>query len=173
MLVSAVQQRESAISSVQLFSHVRVFSTPWTAACQASLTITNSQSLLTLMAIESVMPSNHLILSSPSPLDFSLSQHRGLFHWISSSHQVAKVLELQLQHQSFQWIFRTDFLWDDWCDLLAVQRTLTSLLKHHSLKASILWCSFFMVQLLHPYMTTGKAIDLTGWTFVSKVMSAF
>jgi len=156
MLVSAVQQRESAISSVQLFSHVRVFATPWTAACQASLTITNSQSLLTLMAIESVMPSNHLILSSPSPLAFSLSQHQGLFHWISSSHQVAKVLELQLQHQSFQWIFRIDFLWDDWCDLLAVQRTLKSLLQHHSLKASILWCSFFMVQLLHPTWLLGK-----------------
>ena len=172
MLVSAVQQRESAIRSVQLFSHVRVFATPWTAACQASLTITNSQSLLTLMAIESVMPSNHLILSSPSPLAFSLSQHQGLFHWISSSHQVAKVLELQLQHQSFQWIFRTDFLSDDWCDLLAVQGTLKSLLQRHSSKASILQRSaFFMVQFSRPYLTTGKTVDLTRWTFVSKVAS--
>ena len=97
-------------------------------------------------------------LSSPPPPAFSLSQHQGLFHWISSSHQVAKVLELQLQHQSFQWIFRTDFLRDDWCDLLAVQRTLKSLLQHHSLKASILRHSFFMVQLLHPYMITGKTM---------------
>ena len=80
------------------------------AACQASLSITNSRSLLKLLPIESVMTSNHLILSSPSPPAFNLSQHQGLFRWVSSSHQVAKVLELQ--HQSFQWIFRTDFLWD-------------------------------------------------------------
>ena len=99
-------------SSVQLLSRVQLFVTPWTTACQASLFITNSWSLLKLMSIESVMPSNHLILSSPYPTTFNLSQHQGLFKWVSSSHQVAKVLELQLQHQSFQWIFRTDFLWD-------------------------------------------------------------
>ena len=90
---------------------------------------------------------------------------------VSSSHQVAKVLELQLWHQSFQYSelisFRTD-----WFDLLAVQGTLKVLLQHHSSKASILWCSaFFTVQFSHPYITTGKPIALTRWTFVGKVMS--
>ena len=99
-------------SSVQWLSHVQLPETPWTAACLASLSITNSWSLLKLMSIESVMPSNHLShpLSSPSPPAFNLSQHQGLFQWESSLHQVAKVLEFQLQHQSFQWTFRTDFL---------------------------------------------------------------
>ena len=96
-------------SSVQLLSRVQLFATPWTAARQASLFITNSRNLPKLMSIESVMPSNHLILSSPSPA-FNLFQHQGLFQWVSSSHQVAKVLEFQLQHQSFQWTPRTDFL---------------------------------------------------------------
>ena len=86
--------------------------------------------------------------------------------------RLVKALELQLQHQSFQWIFRTDFLRKDWLDLLAVQGTLKSLLQHHSSKASILQRSaFFMVQLSHPYMSTGKTIALTVWIFVSKVMS--
>ena len=84
--------------------------TPWTAAHQASLSITDSQSLLKFMSIQSVMPSNNLILSSSSPPTFNLCQHQGLFQWVSSSHQVAKVLAFQLQHQSFQWIFRNDFL---------------------------------------------------------------
>jgi len=93
--------------------HVRLFATPWTAAHQASLSITKSLSLLKFMSIELVMPSNHLIfLSSPSPSAFNLSQHQGLFKWASSLHQVAKVLKLQLQHQSFQWVFRTDFLYN-------------------------------------------------------------
>ena len=101
-------------------------------------------------------------LSSLSPPAFSLSQHQGLFKWFSSSHQVAKVLEFQLQHQSFQWIFRTDFLRMDWPDLLAVQGTRKSLLQHHSSKASILRSSaFFIVQLSLPFMTTGKTIALT------------
>ena len=95
-------------SSVSL-SHVQLFATPWTTACQASLSITNSQSLPKPMSIESVMPSNHL-LSSPSPPALNLSQHQGLFQWVSSSHQVAKVLEFQLHHQSFQWTPRTDLL---------------------------------------------------------------
>ena len=83
-----------------------------------------------------------------------------LFQRVCSSHEVAKVLELQFQHQSFQWIFRTDFL-QDWLDLLAVQRILRSLLQHHSSKATMLWCSaFFIVQFSHPYMTTGKTIAL-------------
>ena len=94
--------------SVQLLSHVQLFVTPWTAALQASLSITNSQNLPTHISTESVMPSHPL--SSPSPPAFSLSQHQGLFKWVSSSHQVAKVLEFQLQHQSFQWTPRTDLL---------------------------------------------------------------
>ena len=109
---------------------------------------------------------------SPSPPSLNLSQHQGLFKWVSSSHQMAKVLEFQLQHQSFQWTPRTYFLRMDWLDLLAVQGTLKSLLQHHSSKASILRCSaFFIVQLSHPYMTTGKTIALTRRTFVGKVMS--
>ena len=117
------------------------------------------------------MPSNHLILSSPSPA-FNLSQHQGLFKWVTSSHQVVKVLRFQLQHQSFQWISGLISFRMDWLDLLAIQGTLKSLLQHHSSKASILRCSaFFTVQLSYPYMTTGKTIALTGWTFVGKVMS--
>ena len=111
-------------------------------------------------------------LSSPSPPAFSLSKHQGLFQRVSSSHQVAKVLEFQLQPQSFQWIFRADFLEDWLVNLLAVQGTLKSLLQYHSSKASILWRSaFFIVQLSHPYMTTGKTIALTRQTFVGKVTS--
>ena len=91
-------------------SRTQLFPAPWAAELQASLSITSSQSLLRLMSITLVMPSNHLILSSPSPPTFNPSQHQGLFQWVSSSHQVAKILEFQLQHQSFQWIFRTDFL---------------------------------------------------------------
>ena len=99
-------------SSVQSLSCVCLFVSPWTAAHQASLSITNSWSLFKLIFMESVMPSNHLILSSPSPPAFNLSQHQGLFQGVSSLHQVAKVLEFQLQHQSFQRIVRTDFLQD-------------------------------------------------------------
>ena len=120
--------------SVQSLSHVRLFATPWTAAPQASLSITNSQSLLKLMSIESVMPSNNLILYHPLLLWPSIFSS-GSFHYVSSLHQVAKVLEFQLQHQSFQWIFRTD-----WLDLLAVQGTLKSLLQHHSSKTLTLQC---------------------------------
>ena len=90
--------------------------------------------------------------SSPSPPAFNFSHHQGLFQWVSSLHQVAKVLEFQLQHQSFQWIFRTDLFRIDWLDLLAVQGTLKSLLQHHSSKASILQVSaLFIVKLSHPY----------------------
>ena len=98
-------------SSVQSLTRVRLFATPWTAAHQASLSITNSQSLLKLIlwVSDAIQPSHPL--SSPSPT-FNLSQHQGLFKWVSSLHQVAKLLEFQVQHQSFQWIFRTDFLWD-------------------------------------------------------------
>ena len=96
---------------VQVLSHVQLFATPWTAARQDPLSSSISRRLLKFMSIELVMLSNHLILCRPpSPLSFNLSQHQGLFQWVSSSHQVAKVLELQLAHQSFQWIFRDDFL---------------------------------------------------------------
>ena len=81
-------------------------------------------------------------LSPSSPSAFNLSQHQGLFQWVGSSFQVAKLLDLQLQHQSFQWIFRVDFFKIDWFDLLVVERTLKSLLQHNSLKASILWQSY-------------------------------
>ena len=91
------------------------------------------------------------LLSSPAPPVFSLSQDQGLFQWVSSLHQVAKGLELQLQHQSFQWIFRIDFFRIDWLALLAVQGTLKTLFQHHSSKASSLRCSaFFIVQFSHP-----------------------
>ena len=118
---------------------------------------------------DAVQPSHPLPYLSPPA--FNLSQHQGLFQRVSSSYQVAKVLEFQLQHQSFQWIFRTSFRMD-WFDLLAAQGTFKSILQHHSSKASILWRSaFFMVQLSHLYMTTGKTIALTRWTFVGKIMS--
>ena len=119
---------------------------------------------------DAIQPSHPL--PSPSPPALNLSQHQGLFQWVSSSHQVAKVLEFQFQHQSFHWTLRTDSFRMDWLDLLAVTGTLKSLLQHHSSKASILWCSaFFIVQLSHPYMTTGKTIALTRRTFFGKVMS--
>ena len=117
--------------------------------------------------VDDAIQSSHL-LSSPSPPAFHLSQHQGLFKWVSSSHQVARVWEFQLQHQSCQWTLRSDGR----LDLLAVQGTLKSLLQHHSSKAPILQHSaFFMVQLSHPYMTTGKTIALTRRTFLGKVMS--
>ena len=99
-------------------------------------------------------------LSSPSPYTFNLSQHQGLFKWVSSLHQVAKVLEFQLQHQSFRWTLTSFRI--DWLDFLAVQGTLKSLLQCHSLKAPVLRRSaFFGVQLSHPYMTTGKTLALS------------
>ena len=160
-------------SSVQLLRHVRLFATPWTAAHQASLSITNSWSSLRLISIESVMPSNHLILCCPLLLPLSILPSIRVFssesvlhirwpkYWsfslnISPSNEHSELISLRM----------------DWLDLLAVQGTLKGLLQHHSLKASILWQSaFFIVQLLHPYMTTGKTIALTRRTFVGKVMS--
>ena len=119
--------------------------------------------------VDTIQPSHPL--SSPSPPALNLSQHQGLFKWVSSSHQVAKILEFQLQHQSFQWTPLVSFRMD-WLNLLAVQETLKGLLQHHSSKASIFRHStFFIAQLSHPYMTTGKTIALTRWTFVGKVMS--
>ena len=118
---------------------------------------------------DAIQPSHPLL--SPSPPAFNLSQLQGLFKWVRSSHQAARVVEFQLHHQC--WIFNEysgliSFRMD-WLDLLAVQGTLKSLIQHHSSKASILRCSaFFIVQLSHPYMTTGKTIALTRWTFLAK-----
>ena len=117
---------------------------------------------------DAIQPSDPLL--SHSPPAFNLNQHQGLFKWVSCLHQVAIVLELQLQHQSFQWISGLISYRIDWIGF-AIQGTLKSLLQHHNLKTSILLCSvFFMVQFSHPYMTTGKTIALTIWTFVDKVM---
>ena len=118
---------------------------------------------------DAIQPSHPL--SPPSPPALSLSQHQGLLQWVGSLHQVPK--ELELQHQSFHSEYSELISFRmDWLDLLAVQETLKSLLQHHSSKASILWpLAFFMVQLAHPYVTTGKTIALTLRTFVSKVMS--
>ena len=119
---------------------------------------------------DAIQPSHPL--SSPSPPAPNPSQHQGLFQWVRSSHEVAKVLEFQPHHQSFQWTPRLVSFRIDWFDLLADQGTLKSLLQHHSSKASILQRSvFFTVLLSHPYMTTGKTIALTRRTFVGKVMS--
>ena len=131
---------------VYSLSHVQLFVTPWAAAHQTSLSFTISQSLLKLMSIKSVMPSNYLILChSLLLLPSNLSQHQGLFQWVDSSHQVTKYWRGFIS-------FRID-----WFDLPAVQETLKSPLQLHSLKVSILWLSaFFMFQLSYPYMTTGK-----------------
>ena len=149
------------------------FVTPWTAARQASLSITSSQSLSKLMSLESVMPSNHLILCHPLLLPASIFPNIRVFsnesalcirwpkYWsfsfnISPSNEHPGLISFRM----------------DWLDLLAVQGTLKSLLQYHSSKTSILPClAFFIVQLSHPYMTTGKTITLTRWTFVGKVMS--
>ena len=125
------------------------------------------------MSIKSVMPSNLLIHCHPLFLPPSIFPRiPGFFKWFSTLHLVAKVLEFQLQHHSFQRIPGLISFRMDWLDLLVVQGTLKSLLQHQSLKASILRCSaLFTVQLSHPYMTTGKTIALTRRTFVGKVMS--
>ena len=160
-------------SSVQSRICVRLFVTPWIAAHQASLSITNSWSLPKLMSIESVMPSNHLIFCRPLLLLPSIFPSIRVF-----SNESAFLIKWP-KYWSFSFSICPSNEYSglisfrrDWLDLLAVQGTLKSLLQHHSSKASILWHSaFFMVQLSHPYMTTGKAIALTRWTFVGKVMS--
>ena len=158
-------------SSVQSLSRVWLLVTPWTAARQASLSITNSQSLLKLMSIALVMPSNHLILCQPLVLLPSIFPASGLFKWVSSSHQVAKVLDFSSSISPSKKCSGLISFKMDWLDLLEVQGTLKSLLQHHSSKASILRRSaFFIVQLSHPYMATGKTIALTRQTFVGKVM---
>ena len=161
------------ISSVQSLSHVQLFVTPWIATHQASLSITNSWSPPKPMSTELVIPSNHLILFCPLlllpsifPSIRDLSNESALcMRWpkdwnfsfnISHSNEHPGLISFRM----------------DWLDLLAVQGTLKSLLQHHPSKASVLRCSaFFIVQFSHPYMTTGKTIALTRWTFVDKVMS--
>ena len=159
--------------SVELIRYFRLFAIPWTAARQASLSLSYSQSLLKLTSIESVMPCNRLILCRPllllptippsirvfsndSALPVSWPKDWSFSFSINPSNEYSGLIS-----------FRTD-----WLDLLAIQGTLKSLLQHHSSKASILWHSaFFIVQLSHPYMTTGKTVALTRQTFVDKVMS--
>ena len=166
-------QHYSFFSSVQLLSHVRLFAIPWTAACQASLSINSSQSPPKLMSIESVMPSNHLILCHPLLLLPSIFPHIRVF----SSESVLRIRWPNYCSFSFNISPSNEHpglisLRMNWLDLLAVQGTLKSLLQHHSSKAWILLRSaFFIVQLSHPYMTTRKTIALTRQTFVGKVMS--
>ena len=118
---------------------------------------------------DAIQPSHPLMPSSPA---FNLSQHQRLFQWVGCSHQMTKILELQLQHQSFQGYSGLISLKIDWFDLFAVQGTFRSLLQYHSLKTAVLWHSaFFTVQLSQLYMTTGKTMTLTVWTFVNRVMS--
>ena len=118
---------------------------------------------------DAIQPSHPL--SSPSPPTFYLSQHQGLFQWLSSLHHVAKVLSFSFSISPSKEYSGLISFRMNWLDFLAVQGTLKSLFQHHSSKASILWCSaFFMVQLSHPYIATGKTIALTRWNFVGKVM---
>ena len=159
-------------SSVQSLSRVLVFVTPWTGAHQASLSITSSQSLLKLISIESVMPSNHLILCHPLLFLPSILPSLRIF----SNELVLRIRCPKYRDFSFYTSSSNEysgliFFRIDWFDLLAVQGIFKSLLQHHISKASILWCSgFFMVHPSHQYMTTGKTIALTLWNFVGKVM---
>ena len=163
------------ISSVQSLNHVWLFVTPWTAACQASLSITNSWSLLKLLSIKSVMPSKHLICCHPLLLLPSIFPGIRVFSNESVLHiRWSKYWSFSFRISSFNEYSGLISLRINWLDLLAVQETLKSLLQHHNSKASFLQCSaFFMVQLSHPYMTTRKTIALTRQTFVGKVMSLF
>ena len=161
--------------AVHLLSRVQLFAAPWTAACQASLPITNSQSLPKLMSIESVMPSNHLVLCRPLLLLPSIFPSSRVYFNESILHiRWPKYWSFSFSISLFSDYsglisFRMDSL-----NLLVVQGTLNSLLQYHSSKASILWHSaFFRVQLSHPYMNTGKIIALTRQTFAGKVMSLF
>ena len=167
------QQQQHSVQFSSGAQCVRLFATPWTAVCQASLSITNSQSLLKLMSIELVMPSNHLILCCPLLLLLSIFPSIRVF----SNESVLCIRWPEYWSFSFSISpfneysglisFRMDCL-----DLFVVQGTLKSLLQHHSSKASILRrLAFFIVQFSHPYMTTGKTIALTRQTFVGKVMS--
>ena len=146
---------------------------PWTAAHQASLSIIYSWSLFKLMSIKSVMPSNHLILCRALVLLPSIFHSIRIF----SNESVLRIRMPKYWSFSFNMSPSNEYsglisLRTDWLNLLVVQGTLKSLLQHHSSKTSILQClAFFIVQLSHPYKTTGKNIALTRWTFVGKVMS--
>ena len=164
---------QRSFRSVKSLKRVPLFETPRTVACQASLSITNSQSLLKVMSIDSVMPSNHLILCHP------LLTPAPIFPIIRIPSNESALLIRWPKYWSFSFSISPSNEYSgltsfriDWLDLLAVQGPLKSLLQHRSSNASILWHSaFFIVQLSHPYMTTGKTIALTRWTFVGKVMS--
>ena len=163
----------SQFISVQSLSHVQLFATPWTAACQASLSITISWSLLKIMSTVLVMPSNHLIFCRPLLLLPSIFPRIRVF----SNESVLHIRWLKYWSFSFSMIPSNEYsglisFRMDWLDFLAIHGTLKSLLQHHSSKASILQHSaLFIVQLSYRYMTTGKTIALTRWTFVGKVMS--
>ena len=161
---------DQPLNSVQSLSHVQLFATSWTTACQAFLSITSSRSSPKPMSIESVMLSSHLILchpllllppippsirvfSSESALPMRWPKYWSFSFSIIPSKEIPGLMSFRM----------------DWLDLLAVQGTLKSLLQHHSSKTSILWCSaFFTVQLSHTYMTTGKTIALTKWNYSAK-----
>ena len=156
-----------------MLNRVRLFATPWTAACQASLSIINYQSLLKLMSIESVMPSNYLILCHPLFLPPSIFPRIRVFY----NESVLRIRWPKYWSFSFSTSPSNEysgliFFKIDWLNLLAVQGILKSLLQHHSSKTSILQSSaFFIAQLSHPYMTTGKTKALTRQTFIDKIMS--
>jgi len=170
---AVVHIHNGIFSSIQSLSHVQLFATPWTTACQASLSITNSQSLLKFISIESVMPSNHLIFCHPLLLLPSIFPSIRVFSNESALHiRWPKYCSFSFSISPTNEYSGLISFRMDWLDLLAVQGTLKSLLQHHSSKASILLCSvFFILQLSHPYMTTGKTMALMRWTFVGKVMS--
>ena len=167
-----VSNLHNSLNSVQSLNHVWVFAAPWTAACHASLSIINFQSLLKLMSIESVIPSNHLILCLPLLLLPSIFPSIRVFSKESDLHI------RQLKYWSFSFSISPSNEYSglisfrmEWLDLLAVQGALRTLLQHYSSKASIRCSAFFIVPLSHPYMTPGKTIALTRQIFVAKVMS--
>ena len=160
-------------SFVQPLSHVWLSVTPWTGACQASLSVTNSWSLFKLMSIKSMMPSNHLILSCPLLLLPSIfSSIRVFFKWVSSWLQVAKVLEFQLQHQSFQWIFRTDLLQNGLVESPCSPRDSQESSPTPQFKSiNSLTFSFLYSPILtsiHDYWKKKKNLALTRWTLLAK-----
>ena len=172
MSISGSSSVNSQFSSLQSLSRVQHFVTPWTAAHQASLSITSSRSLPKFMSIQSVIPSNHLILCCPLLLPSIFPSIR-----VFSNESALRIRWPKYWSFSFNISPSNEHpglisFRRDWLDLLAVQGTLKSLLQHHSSKASILrYSAFFIVHFSHPYMTTGKTIALTRQTFVGKAMS--
>ena len=154
---------------VQCLSWVRLFAIPWTTACQAFWSFTISQSLLKLVSIELVMPSNHLILCHPLLLLHSIFSSIRVFSNESALHIRWRSIRVSASASVLPMNIQVWFPLADWFDLLAVHRTFKSLLQYHSSKASVHQHStFFMAQLSHPYLTTGKTIALTIWTFIGK-----